>query len=277
MEDLIINTPAKINLGLNVIRKRDDGFHDIETIFYPINLFDIIIFRKTNKFSFSCNDKNLESQDNLIIKTKELLEKKTGVRFNVRIELRKNIPVGAGMGGGSSDAAATLKALNQLYELRLSHNDLFELAITLGSDVPFFLDPQPSFATLRGEVLNRLDFRITLPVLIVNPGIHISTKWAYNNVKPHIPESNLKDILLKHPSEFDDYIDMVFNDFENVVFPEYPLIGYVKNKMCEMGAQFSLMTGTGSTLFGIYPNIESARNAETFFKEKYFTFIHLDK
>jgi 4-diphosphocytidyl-2-C-methyl-D-erythritol kinase len=277
MEELTFNTPAKINLGLRVIRKRDDGYHDIETVFYPINLFDTIIFRKSDKFSFSSNDKNLENYDNLIIKSKELLEKETNITFNIQIELQKNIPVGAGMGGGSADAAATLNALNQIYELKLSGTELFEFAINLGSDVPFFLDPQSSYATSRGEFLHRMDFRISQPILIVNPGIHISTKWAYSRIKPHLPELNLKDILIKHPADYSHYISLVFNDFEEVVFSEYPVIGNIKEKMYNLGARFALMTGTGSTLFGIYPDIISAKKAEDFFKEKYFTFIHLEK
>jgi 4-diphosphocytidyl-2-C-methyl-D-erythritol kinase len=277
MEELIVRTPAKINFGLNVVRKRDDGYHDIETVFYPINLFDTIIFRKSDKISFASNDKNLESKDNLIIKAKKLLEGKTGKSLNVQIELQKNIPIGAGMGGGSSNASATLKALSRLYELNLSHNEFFELAISLGSDVPFFLNPQPSYATLRGEVLSRFDFKIKNPILIVNPGIHISTKWAYSKVNPHFPESNLKDILIKHPADYFHFISSVFNDFEEVVFAEYPIIGNIKKKMYETGARFSLMTGSGSTLFGIYSDIETAKKAEVFFKEKFFTFIHLEE
>ena len=277
MEELTVKTPAKINFGLNVIRKRDDGYHDIETVFYPINLSDITVFRKTNKFSFSSSDKNLENQDNLIIKAKELLERKTGQNFNVQIELEKNIPIGAGMGGGSSDAAATLKALNQLYELNLSHDKLSELATAVGSDVPFFLNPQPSYATSRGEILSRLDFKVTLPILIVNPGIHISTKWAYDRVKPRLPEFNLKDILIKNSLDYSQLKNLIVNDFETPVFLEYQELSNIKEKMYNMGAQFSLMTGTGSTFFGIYPDTESAKKSESFFNEKYFTFIHLDE
>jgi 4-diphosphocytidyl-2-C-methyl-D-erythritol kinase len=181
------------------------------------------------------------------------------------------------MGGGSSDAAASLKALNQLYELNLSYDELFKLAITLGSDVPFFLNPQPSYATSRGEILSRLGFKVTLPILIVNPGIHISTKWAYDRVKPRLPEFNLKDILIKNSFDYSQLKNLIVNDFETPVFLEYQELSNIKEKMYNMGAQFSLMTGTGSTLFGIYTDIESAKKSESYFNEKYFTFIHLDE
>ena len=154
MNELVVKSPAKINIGLNIINKRNDGFHDLETIFYPINLFDEIRFTKSDKFSFSSNDENLNKEKtNLIIKAKESLEKHFNLQFPVKVFLDKHIPIGAGLGGGSSNAASTLLALTKLFNLELDSETVGRLALNLGSDVPFFINPVPSFAESRGEVL----------------------------------------------------------------------------------------------------------------------------
>lgn len=270
-----INSPAKINIGLNITEKRSDGYHNIETIFYPVKLFDVIKFYKEDSDSFKCNNlKLMDEKNNLILKAKEILELKFNRKFNLKIELDKNIPIGAGMGGGSSDAASTLHSINILYGLNLFKTELHELAIKLGSDVPFFLDPRPSYASGRGELLSIIDFSLNSNLLIVNPGIHISTKWAYDNIVPKRPLSSMSEII-NEKIDIEKFKDIFKNDFESVVFKKFPEIQSIKTDMYKMGADFSLMTGSGSTVFGVFNEIENAKKAEKKFQKKYFTFLQL--
>ena len=198
MDKIVVKSPAKINIGLNIIHKRDDGFHNLETIFYPLNLFDEIIFTKSDNFAFNSNDENLNKEKtNLIIKAKEILENEFDAQLLVNISLKKNIPIGAGLGGGSSNAAATLLSLAKLFDLEVSKSQLQELAIKLGSDVPYFLNPVPSFAESRGEKLFPINLKIEKYLLIVNPGIHIATKWAFGLITPKQPNISLKSLIDK--------------------------------------------------------------------------------
>lgn len=273
MAKVEIKAPAKLNIGLNITGKRPDGYHNIETIYYPLSLFDNILFEKSKSDSFSCSNTALEQEgNNLIIKAKEVLEQEFRTKFPLKIVLEKNIPIGAGMGGGSSDAAAALHSINILCNLNLSKEQLNNFALRLGSDVPFFLDPRPSFASGRGEVLSVLDFTIDFPILIVNPGIHISTKWAYQNITPKNPVEHLNDII-QHEVDFSKLQNIIINDFEEVVFKEYPVIAQIKKEMYSGGALFSLMTGSGSTVFGIFDNEDNAKSAEAYLQRKYFTYL----
>jgi len=271
-----MKAPAKINFGLNIISKREDNYHNLETIFYPLkDLYDEIYFTRSNKFEFSCSDKNLETEDNLIIKVKNLLEKESKKKLNVKIELHKKIPLGAGLGGGSSDAAATLLSLNEMFQLKYDLDKLKNFALQLGSDVPFFILPKPSFAESRGEKLTLIDFEIPYPIVLVNPGIHISTAEAYKNIKPKKALFNLKEIAGIKLIKPEDYITKVTNDFEEFAFNKHPEIELIKEKLYDLGANFSLMTGSGSTMFGIFKSIDDADKAKAFFAKKYFTFINL--
>lgn len=275
MSELKVKSPAKINIGLNIISKRDDGFHNIETIFYPINLFDELSFSESSEFSFASDDDNLNKEKtNLIIKAKELLESHTSNKLNVKIQLNKNIPIGAGLGGGSSNAATTLLSLNQLFHLNISKNDLSKLALQLGSDVPFFVNPIPSFAKSRGEVLYPLNFKIDKYLLIVNPGIHVATKWAFGLIQPKQPDKSLKSFGKNDNINIEDIVRIASNDFEKVVFEKFSEIKEIKNKMLEFGANYSMMTGTGSTVWAMFDDEEAAYQTELYFKCKnYFTFI----
>ena len=277
MQTIYIKSPAKINIGLNVIRKRDDGFHDIETIFYPINLFDELTFEKSDTFQFTSNNTDLEhDKNNLIIKAKDLLESYTGKKLKTKISLDKHIPVGAGLGGGSSNCATTLLSLNELFNLKIEIDDLKKLALQLGSDVPFFLNPKPSLASSRGEILKVIELKINFPILIVNPGIHISTKWAFDNLKIVTQQFSIDKLFFESYFSFETLKEKVTNDFENIVFNHYPEIANLKSKMFELGAIFSLMTGTGSTVFGIFKNINDAVKAKSKFNQ-YFSAIHYEE
>lgn len=277
MDQIKVKSPAKINIGLNIIRKREDRFHDLETIFYPLNLYDEITFTKSDSFSFTSNDDLLNKEPtNLIIKAKEELERVTGKTLNIKIELRKNIPIGAGLGGGSSNAAITLITLNSFLKLKneLEHEFLSEFALKLGSDVPYFLNPVPAFAESRGEIIKPINLKIDKPILIVNPGIHISTKWAFGLIKPHQPKVSLKSLISHKEISIDDLKKIAVNDFEEVVFPAYPEIKNIKAEMMKSGAIISMMTGTGSTVFGIFENKKAAEEAALKFSDRYFKFMN---
>lgn len=275
MNELIVKSPAKINIGLNIINKQSDGFHNLETIFYPLNLFDEIRFIKSDKFSFNSNDENLNKEkSNLIIKAKELLEKEFDAQLPVEIYLEKNIPIGAGLGGGSSNAASTLLALTKLFNLEIDSETIGRLALSLGSDVPFFVNPVPSFAESRGEKIISINFIMDKYLLIVNPGIHVATKWAFGLITPNQPKVSLKSLIGKSEIEFEDLIRIASNDFENDVFNHFPEIKEIKEKMLEFGAVFSLMTGTGSTVWGMFYDEAAAYQTESYFKCKnYFTYL----
>jgi 4-diphosphocytidyl-2-C-methyl-D-erythritol kinase len=275
MDEIVVKSFAKINIGLNIINKRDDGFHNLETIFYPLNLFDEIIFKKSNNFSFDSNDSNLNKETtNLIIRAKEALENYCGQKLTVEIFLNKNIPIGAGLGGGSSNAASTLLALSQIFNLDISKNHLLDLALNLGSDVPYFLNPVPSFAESRGEVITPINLNLNQYLLIVNPGIHIATKWAFGLTTPVKPKVSLKTFVNNDDIDIKDLIGVARNDFEEIVFNQYPEIKKIKDKMMHFGANYSMMTGTGSTVWAIFDDEEAAFQTELYFKCKnYFTYI----
>ena len=150
------------------------------------------------------------------------------------------------------------------------------MAVKIGSDVPFFLDPKPEFAKGKGDILKEIDFKIKYPILIVNPGIHVSTPWAYSRIIPEKPAKNLYSIIEYGFENFSNIKGIVTNDFEQIVFEKFPEIKEIKSNLYQMKAEFALMTGSGSTLFGIFPELKQAREAEKIFSEKYFTFIHLD-
>jgi 4-diphosphocytidyl-2-C-methyl-D-erythritol kinase len=274
MEELKVKTPAKINLGLHIISKRNDEYHNIETIFYPVKLFDILTFKKSDNFRFTTDNKELNGSSNLIVKAKELIETESKQKINIHIHLEKKIPIGAGLGGGSSDAAAVLKTLKKIFKLNIDRSKLDILALRLGSDVPFFLNPKPSYASSKGESLQKRELKINHPILLVNPGIHISTKWAYSKVTPKTPEFNLKDLSQEHldaPQKFKKYLK---NDFEEVVIANFPEIKKFKNEILETGAIFTQMSGSGSTFYSIYKNYSSAQKALEKLSGNYFTYLH---
>ena len=274
MENVIIDTPAKINFGLNVVSKRPDGFHDIETIFYPIDIFDTITFSESDKFIFETDNETLNSEkDNLVIKAKTALEEHTKKELNIKIHLSKKIPIGAGLGGGSSDAAAVLKTLNKIFRLNLDSLALNEIAAKLGSDVPFFLNPCPSFASSRGEVLEQIDFKIDNSIFLINPGIFVSTKWAYEKIEPTKPELSLIELYRRGKLKPENFREQVTNDFEKPVMEEFQAIRKLKEELYEMGADFALMSGSGSSLFAIFRNPVIAAEAKEYYENRYFTHL----
>jgi len=271
LERIEIKAPAKINVGLNIVAKRNDGYHNLETVFYQIyDLYDILTFEKSNQYSLTIDNNPELEKGNIVTKAVKLLEQKCHREINVKIKLSKKVPIGAGLGGGSSDGAATLKAINELYQLYLSFDELKILALELGSDVPLFLHDYPTIGKSRGEDLLKLELRIEHPILLVNPGIHISTKEAFGNIIPTANKFNYSDLPKILLSKWNG---SVINDFEKGIFKLYPEISEIKNTLINNGALFSLMSGTGSTVYGIFESVEKAKYAEELFSKSYFTFI----
>jgi 4-diphosphocytidyl-2-C-methyl-D-erythritol kinase len=275
MKYIEIKAPAKINIGLNILNKRNDGYHNLYTLFYPLNdLYDKLQFTLSDQFDFTCNDSSIPSdENNLVVKTKILLEKHFGKKLNVKIKLDKSIPSQAGLGGGSSDAAATLISLNELFKLGLSCDQLIDLALLLGSDVPFFVKALPAIGMSRGEILEFIDLEIREFIVVINPRINISTKEAFENIKPLDRHTDIKSFISNNKLDYHSLINNLKNDFEEYVFYKYPEIKEIKSKLYEMGALFSMMSGSGSTIYGIFRSEKEAKEATEIFPKNYFCWI----
>jgi len=245
---------AKINIGLNIVKKLDDGFHNIETAFLPIELCDILEFviSSNNKMEFTTSGLSIDGNDenNLVIKAYNLVAK--DFQFPpLHIHLHKHIPMGAGLGGGSSDAASMLNMLNENFSLGLSVEKLIEYAKLLGSDVAFFIESKPTIGVGRGDILTQIDLTILkgLKIQIVKPDIHISTAEAYAGVYPKVPKKKLIDTF-QLPIE--KWQGVIKNDFENSLFHNYPVLKDIKQKFIDSGAIYTSMSGSGSAVYGIF-------------------------
>lgn len=246
---------AKINLGLNIVEKRPDGYHNLETVFFPINLQDALEVKpleeegKDYKISMKGNALDCNPDDNLVVKAYKLLKQD----FNlppVDIHLFKHIPSGAGLGGGSSDCAFMIKMLNEKFSLGLSLEKMEEYAAKLGADCAFFVRNEPVFATGIGNIFEPV--RLSLAdyyIVLVKPDIFVSTRDAFSKIKPHRPELSLKEII-KMPVE--KWKDVMVNDFEDSVFALYPEIAAIKDKMYDLGAVYASMSGSGSSVYGLF-------------------------
>ncbi len=250
---------CKINLGLNIINKRPDGYHDLETVFYPIFIKDILEIITVQDQNESGNIVYTASgipvdgalSNNLCCKAYELLKKDFPQLPGIKMHLHKNIPMGAGLGGGSADAAFTLTLLNQKYQLGLNQPQLIEYALQLGSDCPFFILNKPCLGKGRGELLSEIELDLgNYQFLIVNPGIHISTAWAFSNIQPAPALYPIEETIL---IPIGQWKGMLKNDFEEPVIKEFPAIGEIIHQLYQSGAIYAAMSGTGSTVFGIYP------------------------
>ncbi len=259
-----ILAPAKINIGLRIIRKRSDNYHDIQTVFYPIHLSDELEIVKADRHEFYSNIK-LDDDANLCLRALDFFCERTGINAEVKMVLKKNIPVGAGLGGGSSDAAAVLLALQDIYGHPLCEIELLNIAEQLGSDVPFFLKKAPAYATGKGEMIEPLKYRLNAFILTVTPDVGVSTPLAYSLVTPSGEKAeSLREVLLGLGDEIHRYKDTVVNDFEKPVFGKFPVIGQIKSEMYASGADFALMSGSGSSVYGFFrtrPDAESALEA----------------
>ncbi len=244
---------AKINIGLRIVSRRNDGYHDIETIFYPVKLYDALEFVESesgeDELVVTGIDIGLDAINNLVAKALVRLRKRYQFPY-LKIHLHKAIPAGAGLGGGSSDASCLLRSLNRYFSLGISGEELKELALELGSDCPFFIDNQPSYATGRGEQLEPVKNTIDgLYLVLMNPGLHVSTREAYSQCVPSKPVSSLKELVSLPVSQWKE---VILNDFEEFAIGKFPVIEAMKKSLYASGAVFSLMSGSGSSVFGIF-------------------------
>ena len=253
---MIIFPNCKINLGLNILRKRRDGYHDLETIFYPLPLHDVLeiitLPGEGSSLSFTTSGSIIEgsNDNNLCVKAYDLVKRNHPTLPPAKIHLHKAIPTGAGLGGGSADAAFTLKLLNEKFGLQLTIHQLIDYALQLGSDCPFFIINKPAFAEGRGEIMEPIALDLSAyKFIIVNPGIHINTAKAFSGITPAPPTKSLKEIIQQ---PIDSWKNELVNDFEKSVFLQYPEIEAIKNKLYEEGAVYASMSGSGSTLYGIF-------------------------
>lgn len=273
---LSFKTPAKINLGLFILRKRPDGYHELETLFQMVGLYDEMEMERLPSpgIEFHCDHPDIPSDDaNLAVQAARLLWETfpDRVRGGVRIKLNKVIPSGAGLGGGSGNAAGTLMGLNALWDLRLTRQELIQLAPKLGADVAFFLSTPCALGTGRGERLTPAQPAKKFYALLVFPRFQIATAWVYKNLNLELTkkENNIS-ILRKFlsQSEIANLGDSLRNDLESVVIPKYPVVQTLKDELRARGAQGALMSGSGSTVFGIFENLARAQNARANLKRE---------
>jgi len=252
---MILFPPAKLNLGLQIIAKRVDGYHNLQTVFYQFPLHDVLEIIEDNSLEsgecvFKSSGLSIPDGENLCVKAYKLLHSVYSLP-GVRIHLHKIIPMGAGLGGGSSDAAYTLKLLNSLLDLQISTDKLKEYALTLGSDCPLFVDEVPQYAEGRGELLNKINIDLKGKyLLLIHPNIHISTVEAFATISPK--ESNSCKLIVE--KDIHSWKTYLVNDFEKSVFPNHPELADIKEKLYSLGADYAAMSGSGSTMFGVFSN-----------------------
>ncbi len=258
---MIIFPNAKINIGLNIVNRRPDGYHNLETVFYPINIKDALEIVVADKLSFESSGLEIPGrvEDNLCVKGYHLLKKD----FNlppVKIHLHKHIPIGAGLGGGSADAAFFIKLLNQKFNLGLTDESMIAYAKQLGADCAFFIQNKPVFAFERGDEFEpvRLDLS-KYKIVLVMPPVHISSGEAFSGVKPSPVKDSLMELIEMAVSEWKRYIK---NDFEQTVFKNHPVIRGVKAALYEAGALYASMSGSGASVFGIFEKIHDLSDLE---------------
>jgi 4-diphosphocytidyl-2-C-methyl-D-erythritol kinase len=248
---------AKINIGLNITEKRKDGFHNLETIFYPVSICDALEFtnlsapnpNKPYTFHNSGISVEVPDEENIVIKAYELIRKNYQLPA-LQIHLHKNIPFGAGLGGGSADAAFMITSLNEAYNLNIPVEKQEEYASKLGSDCSFFIRNQPTFAYGRGELFKPVTLDLNnYFILMIKPDIAVSTAEAYANIRPHQPEASLLDLIQLPIKEWEGKI---INDFEESIFPKHPELKKIKEEIYASGALYAAMSGSGSTIYGIF-------------------------
>jgi 4-diphosphocytidyl-2-C-methyl-D-erythritol kinase len=260
---VVVFPNCKINLGLRIIRKRKDGFHDLDTVFYPLRYTDVleIIRSEDDQVAFSCSGLSITGQetDNLCVKAYHLLKQDFPSLPAARLHLHKVIPTGAGLGGGSADAAFTLKLLNEKFQMGLSTGQLLDYALRLGSDCPFFIHNTPCYATGRGEILEPIGLDLSsFRIVVINPGIHIRTAVAFAAIRPAVAGRPAREIVQQPIESWKDELE---NDFEKDVFLLHPAIGKLKNALYEAGALYASMSGSGSTVYGIFRKEQGTRPA----------------
>lgn len=269
---MVLFPNCKINLGLHITQKRADGYHDLETVFYPIGLKDVLEIihapHPNQDLSFSSSGLAIQGNvsDNLCIKAYQILKQDFPQLPAIQMHLHKLIPMGAGLGGGSANAAFALTLLNQLFHLNISEDSLIQYALKLGSDCPFFIINQACIGKGRGEILQRIDLDLSqFQFLLVNPGIHIGTGWAFAQISPK-PVAHPLQALIHQP--ISTWKESLTNDFEAPVMANYPEMAQIKQALYQAGAIYASMSGSGSTFYGIF---EKGHSPKISFPQHYMT------
>lgn len=265
---MILHANAKINFGLFVTAKRPDGYHTLESIFLPVSLSDVIEIAPSSVPGIKLGQYGIavegSPESNILVKAYHLLSRDFSLP-GIQVNLLKNIPTGAGLGGGSSDGAFMIKALNEIFNLKIGRTELLNYAALLGSDCPFFIDNAPAFVTGRGEILETLSAHVFkgIHVVLVNPGVHISTAEAYSRIRPAAAKYNLREIGGLDKSEWQKYVS---NDFEAALVGDYPVISNLLESLKNMGAYYVSMSGSGSSVYGFFHELpKDLRPVEDYF------------
>lgn len=261
---------CKINLGLNIVERRSDGYHNLQTIFYPVPLFDELTIRESEDedvLMLGGNPLEGDVQDNLVLRAVRLLRQEGFPVPPLSIDLKKVIPSGAGLGGGSSDAACMVKTIAQLYDLPLTEEQMKLLVSKLGADCPFFINPKPLYAEGIGDVFTPISLNLNgWYLMLVKPEVHVSTREAYAGVHPHMPAYSLLETIQMPVGK---WMGKMVNDFEDNIFRNHPLLAEIKQELYHQGAAYASMSGSGSTIFGLF---RSRPYCEQVFAD-HFTFV----
>jgi 4-diphosphocytidyl-2-C-methyl-D-erythritol kinase len=272
LQSLNLLSPAKINLRLEILSKRPDNYHEIKTIFHKISIFDKIGLEKItgNEVKLTIDDPSIPTDNtNLAVKAANLIFSYADIKPGIKIDIKKKIPAGAGLGGGSSNAAITLKGLNTLLNLNISEQIITEFAVKLGADVPFFLtDASTAYATGIGEKIKSIETHNKLWFLVIFPGFTVSTAWAYNSINKYnlLTKRTKNNIISNYSLDINTVKSSLYNDFESVVNKRHTEIPKIKEQLIKTGAQGAMLSGSGSSVFGIFPDKASAKNASSNFK-----------
>lgn len=273
MKEFIIESYGKINLGLDVLYKREDNYHEINTIMQQISLSDTLILKeKREDIELDCNNKALPlDSTNLVYHAWKKMQEKTGINKGIQINIHKKIPIAAGLAGGSSNAAAVLKGLNELWKLGLSEEELREIGVEIGADVPYCIMGGTALAEGIGEKLTKLKSFKDKNLLLVNPGIGVSTAEVYNSLRlGRHPRMDIKRIISSiEKDDIKSVADSIINTMEEVVIEKNPIISEIKKDMLKLGALGSLMSGSGPTVFGLFDDLEKLKYCKEILKEKY--------
>ena len=266
---------SKVNIGLQILEKRSDDYHNINTIFQELKFGDVITIDETNHgCNIICDEIKVPTgENNLCYKSYYELIKRFPNINGVKITIKKNVPIGSGLGGGSANAASVLKGICKLFALGLSNNELESIAAKIGADVPFFINGGTQLGTVIGEILKPIDKTFNGFYLLVMPNISISTKWAYSQIKNQLNSDKTLAKFASFSGEKNFSPELFENDFEDIVIPAYPEVGLIKYKLIELGAKFASLSGSGSTVYGIFNDEASAKGAELVFQNSNTTII----
>jgi len=261
-------SPAKVNVFLKITGQRIDGYHELLTVFVPVSLYDKLIISKSEKGLevYYRGRETPNNQNNLVSRAAISFFEKTGIKKGIKITLIKNIPISSGLGGGSSNAATTLKGLNQLWPNALSKEDLEKLALSLGADVPFFLLQKPAMARGIGEILQPIENFPSLWYVIVSPNLMISTAWTYERFKLNLTNNRNQNKMSSFKKNIFNIPELLFNDLERVTLVKYPFLSSIKESLLQVGALGALMTGSGPSIFGLFDSAKKAQKAGNILK-----------